>query len=1175
MSGKTLVELYRSHSGKVSDKWSSYLPVYEEKFAPMRERKVRLLEIGIQNGGSLEIYSRYFPVFESLVGCDINPDCEKLHYQDPRIRVVVGDANTDEIEKRILDISDAFDIILDDGSHVSADIIRTFARYWKHVRPGGIFIAEDLHCSYWQDYGGGLYDPLSSISFFKALADIIHEEHWGVRGGPGQRLEKFARFYGLAFDDEELQKVHAVEFFNSQCVIRKEPIEKNRLGRRMLAGQESAVIPTDASLHGSAASHFDQSANAKTIETWQLPETRLQLFFSSTGGFSEKNSAVWNYICGDPQRMSLALPQEAQGGDTLFLRLDPTDRPGLVLLRQIRLKGRRKEGGEITTTFHAGDIVPAGDLLALADPAGSYLSTGNDPALLLAAVPSTGVVYESLEVEIGFRLESSAFGVPIRSLHRSVLQQGETVDHLVEAVKEVDNRSREEMEKLRRENADFSERQTLAIQRLGEAHASQETRLTELAVYLGAIQDLAADQWLNYMPAPLSWPFLLFKARGIKRPQWFPSRVPAQSHRRSGFWRRLEKSIRKRRKRWTASWGFNASWYLKSYPEVERSGLDPLDHYVLHGRNQGLKKNAHDRPKIKLPLPVGRGYADWVRHFDTLTDEDRIQMQKKIKAMGHRPILSILMPVHNPRPDWLRLAIESVRRQIYPHWQLCLADDASTDPEVLRILEKQARIDPRIVLRLGRENGDISRASNEALALAQGEWVTFLDHDDELKEDALFWVAQAIQTNPEAALLYSDEDKIGEDGNRRDPHFKPEWNPSLLLSYNYFCHLLTIRKDLVEQVGGFREGFEGAQDYDLVLRCLEKAGSQSVLHIPKILYHWRMHALSTSAGMGAKPRAEEAGRRAIAEHLNRRGISGLVSCVPGGYRVEYELAEKPKVSILIPTRDQAHLLRQCVESLLRNTVYPNYEILLIDNGSEDPDAKNLLLGYQAKGLKVIRDEEPFNYSRLNNLGSKMAQGSLLLLLNNDVEAIDKNWLENMVRHICQPGVGAVGAKLLYPDGTNQHCGVIIGLGGVAGHSHKRLPGSFPGYFHRAQLAQDFTAVTAACLLVRKEVFFQAGGLDADHLPVAFNDVDLCLKIREAGWRVVWTPFAELIHHESASRGQDESPEKQARFASEIAFMKSKWGDKLLQDPHYSPNLTLDDEIFSLAFPPRLEAFWKI
>lgn len=645
--------------------------------------------------------------------------------------------------------------------------------------------------------------------------------------------------------------------------------------------------------------------------------------------------------------------------------------------------------------------------------------------------------------------------------------------------------------------------------------------------------------------------------------------------RKPGFWRRLEKSIRKRRKRWTAAWGFDASWYLKAYPEVERSGLQPLDHYVLHGRDQGLKKNAHDRPRIKPSPPVERGYADWIRNYDTLTDGDRIQMKKKIKAMGHRPLLSILMPVHNPRPDWLRLAIESVRRQIYPHWQLCLADDASTDPEVLRILEKQARMDPRIVLRLGRENGDISRASNEALALAKGEWVTFLDHDDELKEDALFWVAQAIQKSPEAALLYSDEDKIGENGNRRDPHFKPEWNPSLLLSYNYFCHLLTIRKELVEQVGGFREGFEGAQDYDLVLRCLEKAGSQAVLHIPKILYHWRMHAQSTAAGMGAKPRAEEAGRRAIAEHLHRGGISGLVSCVSGGYRVDFDLTEKPKVSIIIPTRDHANLLRQCVDSLLRNTGYPNFEILLIDNGSEDPEAKDLLEDYRAKGLKVIRDGEPFNYSRLNNLGSQMAQGSLLLLLNNDVEAKDKDWLEVMVSQICQPGVGAVGAKLLYPDGTIQHGGVITGLGGVAGHSHKHLPHSFPGYFHRAQLAQDFSAVTAACLLVRKQVFSQVGGLDADHLPVAFNDVDLCLKIREAGWRVVWTPFAELIHHESASRGQDQSPEKQARFASEIAFMKSKWGNKLLQDPHYSPNLTLDDEKFSLAFPPRLGASWTI
>jgi glycosyltransferase involved in cell wall biosynthesis len=550
-------------------------------------------------------------------------------------------------------------------------------------------------------------------------------------------------------------------------------------------------------------------------------------------------------------------------------------------------------------------------------------------------------------------------------------------------------------------------------------------------------------------------------------------------------------------------------------------------------------------------------------------------MKLEIKQMATPPAFSILMPVYNPRSVWLRGAIESVCHQIYPNWELCIVDDASTDPNVIQDLKEMSEKDPRISIQLRTKNGNISAASNAALSMAQGEWVVFMDHDDELKEDALFWLARAIGTNDKASIIYSDEDKIGENGVRQDPHFKTEWNPALLLSYNYFCHLLAIRKDLVNQVAGFREGFEGAQDYDLILRCMEKIDTSAVVHIPRILYHWRMHPQSTASGVDIKPFAVEAGRRAITEHLKRRGTPGTVSCALGGYRVDFEITEKPKVSIIIPTHNQELLLRKCVESLIENTDYRNYQIIFVDNKTTEPRAKALLKYFCEQGLTVLSYESEFNYSRINNFAAQHAEGELILFLNNDIEILQKDWLEVMVRQISQPDVGAVGAKLLYPDGKLQHGGIILGVGGVAGHSHKNYRGDTEGYFSRCRLIQDMSAVTGACLLVKKRIFLNVNGFEENHLKVAFNDVDLCLRLKAEGKRTIWTPFACLIHHESASRGEETTLEKQERFASEIAFMKSRWGIKLQQDPYYSPNLTLANEQFDIAFPPRLENKWMI
>lgn len=569
-------------------------------------------------------------------------------------------------------------------------------------------------------------------------------------------------------------------------------------------------------------------------------------------------------------------------------------------------------------------------------------------------------------------------------------------------------------------------------------------------------------------------------------------------------------------------------------------------------------------------------YHDWIRRYDRLSRGDRRLIGEQIERFQNPPLISVLLPVYNSAPKWLRRAVRSVEKQLYENWELCIADDASTDSKTWPLLEKLARRDPRIRIMRRAENGHISAASNDALALAHGEFVALLDHDDELAPTALYYVALALQKNPALQIIYSDEDKLDRQSRRSDPYFKSDWNPQLFLGQNFISHLGVYRTELVRRVGGFRLGFEGSQDYDLTLRCLEQIEPAQIQHIPRVLYHWRTTDQSTASYATAKPYAQEAALRAIQEHLQRIRVAGTVEPHYGAYqRVRYALPnERPLVSILIPTRDRAALLRKCVESIFARTDYESYEILVLDNESREPDALEYLdsLGKDAR-VQVHRLEGAFNYSRLNNRGVELAHGSLVLLLNNDIETRAPAWLSEMVGLVTQPNIGLVGARLWFPEGPMQHGGVILGAGGIAGHAHAGLRHEH-GYFARAHLTQNFSAVTAACALVRRDLYLQLGGLDEENLAVAFNDIDFCLRLRDAGWQIVWTPHAELTHHESASRGFDDTSAKQVRFLAEIDFMNAKWGDALQRDPFYNPNLSLGEDLFTLAFPPRLTKPWK-
>ncbi|WP_320535187.1 glycosyltransferase family 2 protein [Robbsia andropogonis] len=575
--------------------------------------------------------------------------------------------------------------------------------------------------------------------------------------------------------------------------------------------------------------------------------------------------------------------------------------------------------------------------------------------------------------------------------------------------------------------------------------------------------------------------------------------------------------------------------------------------------------------------PADDVYRRWIARFDTIDDVKRQTLRAAIAALPSTPLISVVMPTFNSDVALLRETIASVQAQLYSHWELCIADDASTDPAVVSLLEEMQAADARIRFVVRERNGHIAEASNSALALARGEYVALLDHDDLLPEHALYMVAHYINRFPQGRLFYSDEDKLTTEGGRTTPYFKPDWNPQLSLSQNLFSHLGVFETSLVRSVGGFRPEFIGSQDYDLMLRCVDVAGYDAVVHIPHILYHWRLGSGSTAQNVEAKPYAHEARLNALREHLARNAMRAtvLTNEASGQPRVRYALPEPvPLVSIIIPTRDGLALLRQCIQSLFEKTTYPYFEILIVDNGSVEQETLSYLASIDGqRGVRVLRDDAPFNFSALNNQAAAAAHGDYLCLLNNDIEVISPDWLDEMVGLAALPDSGAVGARLWYPNDTLQHGGVLLGVGGVAGHLHAGLRRWQLGYFLRAASTQNLSAVTGACLVIRASTYHAVGGLDED-LPVAFNDIDFCIRLGEAGYRNIWTPFAELYHHESATRGSDMNVEKYRRFVEEVRWMERRWPDHLARDPAYNPNLTVEAGIppFTLAHSPRIGQF---
>ena len=554
-------------------------------------------------------------------------------------------------------------------------------------------------------------------------------------------------------------------------------------------------------------------------------------------------------------------------------------------------------------------------------------------------------------------------------------------------------------------------------------------------------------------------------------------------------------------------------------------------------------------------------YVPWMKNNEPNRRELRKQRKK---VFDYNPKISIIVPMYNTDEYFFEDLVENMIDQTYSNWELCLADGS---PEKNDKLEKICKKDSRIIYKFLGENKGIAGNTNEALKLATGDFIGLLDHDDMLPIFSLYEVVKCINNHPDAEFIYSDEDKFVEKGgNRFNPYFKSDFSPDTLRANNYICHLSIFKKELMEKLGGFRSEYDGAQDYDIILRMSET--TNNIYHIPKILYHWRVHEQSTSLdGGAAKPYAYESGLRAIQDHINRLGLKGTVEHgkTLGTYKINYEIINNPKVSIIIPNKDYISTLKVCLDSIINHSTYKNYEIVVIENNSEEEETFQYYKEIDGKNnIRVIKyPEKGFNYSKIINYGVRNSEGEYIIQLNNDTEILSPNWIEDMLGYAQRSDVGAVGAKLYYPDYTIQHAGIIVGFGGVAGHVFKNLPSNSMGYFGKELLIQNLSAVTGACLMSSKKIYEEVGYMDED-FAVAFNDVDFCLKIRETGKLIVFNPFAEIKHYESKSRGYEDTPEKKKRFSAEMDRFRTKW-KKILDDgdPYYNINLRLDADDCSI------------
>lgn len=981
MANSTLASLYATHGGKLSDKWSFYMSIYERLFSELRGKPLRMLEIGVQNGGSLEIWSAFFPQAVTIVGCDVDEVCRQLVYRDPRIKVVVGDVNTDQIEHAVTAHAPRLDLVIDDGSHRSGDIIRSFARYFPLLEDGGLFVVEDLHCSYWREFEGGLFDPTSSIAFFKRLADVANHEHWGIPGARVAVLEYFSKAYDVEFEEDALAHVHAVEFFNSICVIRKRAPRENELGTRVIAGQQVAVNGGPLALHGTASRAPRQLEN---------PWSKLEF----------------------PPEEELAALRATAG------RLDAE-------LREVRRN--------------------------------------------------------ALFADIRFNLTQ------------------DQADQLRAKLTEKAREAKQALEALRDLRAHTGRLESI----LGHQQQQAEAILN-------------STSWR--VTKPLRWAGLQKGrlSRAIKL-------LPVLSQRAGGF------------------------------SNLARRGVQVLSQSGLNGLRSSLRAVESEELAFHGSVSAVNPALDASDPFEDIAREIFAAQQGEltgreivgaIKRFGHKPLISVIMPVYKTPVQWLSRAIESLQEQHYDHWELCAVDDCSPSSAQRTVLEQYSRSDPRVRFCVLERNSGIAAASNAGLQMAQGEFIALLDHDDEVPPDALFWIVEAINRNPGVDFIYTDECKIDDTPERRLSHFifKPDWTPEILFNSMLTGHLTVYKKESVDALGGFRSEFDFSQDYDLALRMAEVA--KKIVHVERVLYLWR--SIPGSAASGGKDYARESNIAALQDALDRRGIRGTAYPLPHVNYVHVDVPAATKVSIVIPS-DSFKNLDLALNAILEKTDYPDYEVVVVCNG---PLARQLEDKFRSSPhIVFLPYDKKYNFSDKCNEGARAASGDIVVFYNDDVFPAQADWIQQLVEYLGVPGVGGVSPKLLHEDETIQYAGMISGTPGLCGTAYNGFAREANDSFlsmHR--YVRNVSILSGACCAMKRDVFWRVGGFDPVHTPDGHSDMDLSYKLLDAGYRCVYTPHAVLYHIGNHSWGA-----KSVKYKADIYALK-RWGTYLSRDPNFTDTM---------------------
>ena len=1151
MTNKTLVELYAEHVGKVSDKWSIYLTEYGRIFDGYRDRPVRLLEIGIQNGGSLEVWSKYFPHAQKLVGCDINPDCAGLSYEDPRIAVVVGDANSDTTQAKILQCAPAFDVIMDDGSHWSSDIVKSFARYFPHLADDGVFIAEDLHCSYWKDFEGGLFDPFSSITFFKRLADVISHEHWGIDKNRTDILSGFFSKYGFQIDEETLQHVHSVEFINSMCVIRKAKPERNRLGTRVIVGSVGTVVPGHV-LRSSMEEIPDQTDNVWTARSMPLDEEfllRIKELAERDGQIVILNEAV---VERDAQIASLNQAVAECDGQIAGLKQTVTSLNQAVAERDGQINSLNQDVAE-----RDGQIVILKETVTGRD---AQIDSRNK--VILAYQKSTSWrVTKPLRI-IGHQIKrikriltfSFAWCLtrPLRFVKVFFTSKGNSVNAQKNPPKHFD------AEWYLKQNPDVAMSGMDPYEHymlFGEKEGRQPVPDSFLLRHINEIHRWFSDQAFGFLRGETEASRKL--AQGplrveIDKPQIGLITIVKDACVVSGWAVDLEacSAVKVRivvgkmlqhtdpKQREDVQRGFAPVCELPLDTGFASVLMLPVGVYRVRIEVEGVDGSwIPVRRALLLRIPgVSRAqqteprlsYSAWTRLEQKRLKAEIPDIKRHIDVMVHKPTFTVVVDTRQGGTG-LKDTIQSIRKQLYPFWDVRVLSGAAASslPD------------------------DVKTLKDMSLSDIRGDFIVFMQSGQRLASNALYEFAAAINQRPDIDLIYGDEDSLTASGRRRDPFHKPGWSPDYLETFNYIGFPACFRAAIA------RGCFDNVHVYDFVLRFTER--TTRVFHVPKILGHG-VEKLGVEEAALANAVALDI--KALSGRLSRTGRWGSVyehELHKGCYVVRLDLKRSPLVSVVIPTAGKTvtvgerriDLIANVIGQIRDKSTYKNIEIIVVDNGDLSPNQLRMLAEVECK--RITYSDPVFNIAKKLNLGVSIANGELLLLMNDDIEILTPAWIERLLEHFEKPHVGVVGAKLLYPNEQTQHVGVVQPFGNPD-HVRRRFPRNDAGYFFSTCGVRNYSAVTGAVMMTPASIYREVGGY-SDELAVCFNDVDYCMKIREKGFSVVYAPSVELIHMESLSRVV-------SLDMRELEWYHQRWATELVSDQFYNEQfLTVEPPTF--------------